>query len=68
MEFSRGQPLGKLKSIGAVKNRRGTRVRFHPDEQIFGKGAAFKPQRLFRMARSKAYLFGGVEIPLVLRA
>jgi topoisomerase-4 subunit B len=37
-------------------------VRFHPDEQIFGKGAAFKPQRLFRMARSKAYLFGGVEI------
>ena len=62
MEFSRGQPLGKLKNLGPVKNRRGTRVRFHPDEQIFGKGAAFKPQRLFRMARSKAYLFGGVEI------
>ena len=62
MEFSRGQPLGKLKNLGTVKNRRGTRVRFHPDEQIFGKGATFKPQRLFRMARSKAYLFGGVEI------
>jgi topoisomerase-4 subunit B len=62
MEFSRGEPLGKLKNLGAVKNRRGTKVRFKPDEKIFGKGAAFKPQRLFRMARSKAYLFGGVEI------
>jgi len=62
MEFSRGEPQGKLKSLGPIKNRRGTRVRFKPDEKIFGKGAAFKPQRLFRMARSKAYLFGGVEI------
>ncbi len=43
-------------------NRRGTKVRFKPDETIFGKGAAFKPARLFKMARSKAYLFGGVEI------
>jgi topoisomerase-4 subunit B len=62
MTFSRGAPQGKLKSLGAIKNRRGTRVRFKPDEKIFGKGATFKPQRLFRMARSKAYLFGGVEI------
>ena len=62
MEFARGAPLGKLKSLGSVKNRRGTKVRFKPDEKIFGKGATFKPQRLFRMARSKAYLFGGVEI------
>ncbi|MGE0854351.1 MAG: DNA topoisomerase IV subunit B [Hyphomicrobiaceae bacterium] len=62
MTFARGAPQGKLKSLRAIKNRRGTKVRFKPDEQIFGKGAAFKPQRLFRMARSKAYLFGGVEI------
>jgi topoisomerase-4 subunit B len=62
MEFARGAPLGKLKSLGSVKNRRGTKVRFKPDEKIFGKGATFKPQRLLRMARSKAYLFGGVEI------
>jgi topoisomerase-4 subunit B len=62
MEFVRGAPQGKLKNIGAVKNRRGTSTRFKPDEQIFGKGATFKPARLFRMARSKAYLFGGVEI------
>jgi topoisomerase-4 subunit B len=62
MSFSRGTPQGKLKNLGPVKNRRGTKVRFFPDEKIFGKGVAFKPQRLFRMARSKAYLFGGVEI------
>ena len=61
-QFARGAPLGKLKSLGAIKNRRGTKVRFKPDEKIFGKGATFKPARLFRMARSKAYLFGGVEI------
>jgi topoisomerase-4 subunit B len=62
MQFARGAPLGKLKNLGAIKNRRGTKVRFKPDEKIFGKGATFKPARLFRMARSKAYLFGGVEI------
>ena len=45
-----------------VRNRRGTKVRFKPDEQIFGAGAKFTPARLFKMARSKAYLFGGVEI------
>jgi topoisomerase-4 subunit B len=62
MTFSRGAPQGKLRNLGAIKNRRGTKVRFRPDEKIFGKGATFKPQRLLRMARSKAYLFGGVEI------
>ena len=60
--FSRGLPQGPLETVGAVANRRGTRVRFHPDAQIFGEGAQFIPARLFRMARSKAYLFGGVEI------
>ena len=62
MTFSRGVPKGKLEKLGPVMNRRGTKVRFHPDETIFGKGAHFKPARLFKMARSKAYLFGGVEI------
>jgi len=60
--FERGQPVTKLETVGKAPNRRGTRVRFRPDEQIFGKGAQFKAARLFRMARSKAYLFGGVEI------
>ena len=48
--------------MGRVLNRRGTKVRFKPDHQIFGKDAHFQPRRLFKMARSKAYLFGGVEI------
>jgi topoisomerase-4 subunit B len=62
MVFSRGIPQTKLEKLGSVMNRRGTKVRFHPDEAIFGKGAHFKPARLMKMARSKAYLFGGVEI------
>jgi topoisomerase-4 subunit B len=62
MVFSRGTPITKLEKLGAIHNRRGTKVRFKPDEQIFGKGAHFKPARLLKMARSKAYLFGGVEI------
>ncbi|MFN3746441.1 MAG: DNA topoisomerase IV subunit B [Hyphomicrobiaceae bacterium] len=62
MVFSRGIPQTKLEKLGQIMNRRGTKVRFRPDEQIFGKGATFKPARLLKMARSKAYLFGGVEI------
>jgi topoisomerase-4 subunit B len=60
--FSRGAALGGLERLGAVTNRRGTLVRFKPDAQIFGEGARFKPARLYKLARSKAYLFGGVEI------
>ncbi|MBP2549523.1 topoisomerase-4 subunit B [Neorhizobium galegae] len=60
--FSRGVPQGGLEELGDVHNRRGTRVRFHPDPQIFGDHAKFDAGRIFRMARSKAYLFGGVEI------
>jgi topoisomerase-4 subunit B len=37
-------------------------VTFRPDPQIFGADARFDPARVFKMARSKAYLFGGVEI------
>ena len=61
MEFSRGVPQGKLAKIGAAPNRRGTSVTFHPDAEIFGS-LKLKPARLFAMARSKAYLFSGVEI------
>ncbi|MEZ5900460.1 MAG: DNA topoisomerase IV subunit B [Hyphomicrobiaceae bacterium] len=62
MVFSRGEPQTKLEKLGSIMNRRGTKVRFKPDEKIFGKGCAFRPARLMKMARSKAYLFGGVEI------
>ncbi|MFA6019005.1 MAG: DNA topoisomerase IV subunit B [Rhodospirillales bacterium] len=60
--FSRGKAKGKLESLGPVNNRRGTQVRFHPDPEIFGNRAHFKPGTLYRMARSKAYLFRGIEI------
>ena len=62
MVFSRGEPQTKLEKLGSIMNRRGTKVRFKPDEKIFGKGCAFKPARVMKMARSKAYLFGGVKI------
>ena len=61
MRFERGKAVGKLKDLGAV-NRRGTIVTFHPDAQIFVKDTHFSPAQLYRMVRSKAYLFRGVEI------
>ncbi|MED5546616.1 MAG: DNA topoisomerase IV subunit B [Pseudomonadota bacterium] len=60
-EFSRGQTLGPIQKIGAAPNRRGTAVTFTPDTEIFGE-LKFKPARLFKLVRSKAYLFAGVEI------
>ncbi|MEM6617975.1 MAG: DNA topoisomerase IV subunit B [Pseudomonadota bacterium] len=62
MEFSRGVPQGPLEELGPTQNRRGTTVTFHPDAEIFGAAARFKPKRLHDMAKSKAYLFSGVEI------
>ncbi|MFN3312680.1 MAG: DNA topoisomerase IV subunit B [Hyphomonas sp.] len=61
-DFSRGLPLGKLQKVGAAPNRRGTSIRFKPDHQIFGDKLRWRPARLFQMARSKAYLFRGVEV------
>ena len=59
--YAQGRPLGPIEPLGETMNRRGTRIRFRPDSAIFGK-AQFRPARLFRMTRSKAYLFRGVEI------
>ncbi len=61
-EFSRGLPIGPLQHLGGTPNRRGTSVTFVPDLEIFGEDAKFKPARLFKLVRSKAYLFAGVEI------
>jgi topoisomerase-4 subunit B len=59
--FSRGIPQGPVQKLGPTQNRRGTTVTFHPDPEIFGH-QTLKPARLYKMARSKAYLFSGVEI------
>ncbi len=61
-EFSRGLATGPLQRLGGTPNRRGTSVTFVPDLEIFGEDAKFKPARLFKLVRSKAYLFAGVEI------
>ncbi|PHR90845.1 MAG: DNA topoisomerase IV subunit B [Robiginitomaculum sp.] len=60
--FKKGVAQGKLEKLGPTPNRRGTKIRFHPDPEIFGPKAHFKPARLYRMARAKAYLQPGVEI------
>ena len=60
-EFSRGIPKGPVVKIGPAPNRRGTSTTFHADAEIFGS-QTFKPARLLKMVRSKAYLFSGVEI------
>ena len=59
--YSRGKAVTKLTQAGAVQNRRGTTIRFHPDPDIFGP-LRFSPARLYRLCRSKAYLFRGVRI------
>jgi len=61
-EFSRGLVTGPIRHLGGAPNRRGTSVTFVPDGEIFGADARFKPARLFKLVRSKAYLFAGVEI------
>ncbi len=60
--FSRGEPTSKLKQFGTdPKSKGGTTVAFSPDTKIFGK-SKFRPEKLYKLARSKAYLFRGVEI------
>src|SRR3954453_9350517 len=60
--FSKGVATSKLEEIGAAPNRRGTTTAFTPDPEIFGADAQFDPRRIYELARSKAYLFAGVEI------
>ena len=61
-DYVRGKAKGKLENKGNVRARQGTTVRFHPDPEIFGPNAKFRPAQLYRMAQSKAYLYKGVEI------
>ncbi len=59
--YARGAPTSKLINAGPVQNRRGTMIRFKPDPEIFAD-LRFGPARLYRLCRSKAYLFRGVQI------
>jgi len=59
--YSRGIAQGKLKKVGETKER-GTTVTFVPDTEIFGTDMHFSPDKIYRLAKSKAYLYRGVEI------
>jgi len=60
--YAKGKPLDKLELVGPVSNRRGTGITFRPDPEIFGASSCFVPNKLYRMARSKAFLFKGIHI------
>lgn len=60
--YTRGVPLAPVECIGAISNRRGTTVTFLPDTEIFGEVTRFKPSTIFKMVKSKAFLFRGVEL------
>lgn len=60
--YSRGTPQGKIKKVGSAKNRRGTTITFTPDTEIFGTKAKYRPEKIYKLIRAKAYLFRGVEI------
>lgn len=60
--YSRGAAQSKIEKLGTIKNRKGTSVTFHPDAEIFGTKARFRPERIYKLVRAKAYLFRGVEI------
>lgn len=59
--YSKGHTTSKIKKLGATKEK-GTTVTFVPDTEIFGKSAEFRPHQIYKLARSKAYLYRGVEI------
>ena len=59
--YSRGEPTSEIKKVGESARGRGTTVAFHPDAEIFGNGK-FRPEKLYKLAKSKGYLFRGVEI------
>lgn len=61
-EYAQGHPITSLENKGASSYRRGTQITFWPDPEIFGEGAKFRPMTLYKMVRSKAYLFKGVTI------
>lgn len=60
--YAKGKPLDKLELVGPIANRRGTSITFRPDPEIFGSNCCFVPNKLYRMARSKAFLFKGIHI------
>lgn len=61
-EYQQGIPLGPIApGKNPDKIAHGTIIHFTPDDEIFDH-VEFDPARLYKLIRSKAYLFGGVKI------
>ena len=60
--FSKGIPLDKLKKTGEKAIKSGTKITFSPDRTIFSSNKFFNPEKIYELAKSKAYLFSGVTI------
>ena len=61
-EYSKGKPVTPLTFVSNAPNRRGTSITFTPDVEIFGSSSQFDAGRVYRMVRSKAFLFKGIKI------
>ena len=59
--FSRVKTTSPI-TRGAATKAHGTKIRFTLDDEIFGTNAVFKPIKIYRMARAKAFLSRGVKI------
>ena len=59
-ECERGKARGRVKKLGATR-RRGTRIKFKPDDEIFGD-AEFEYDTLLKRVREMAYLNAGLQI------
>ena len=61
-KYKFGKPVTKLKKTQNRKKNTGTRISFQPDKNIFSSNDTFNAQKIYEMAKTKAYLFGGTKI------
>ena len=52
----------RKKRLGEKKVKSGTKITFSPDRVIFSSNQFFDPEKIYELAKSKAYLFSGVTI------
>ncbi len=61
-KYIRGVPDQKIQKLEQKTNKKGTKISFKPDEDIFDKNLKFNIEKLYNFCKSKAYLFAGIEI------
>ena len=60
--YQKGIPNGNIEKLDQKTNKKGTKITFKPDEEIFDKNVKFNIEKLYNFCKSKAYLFAGIEI------